>query len=189
MPRLINTPSRYGTMTKALHWAVFGLFANQFLVAALMMNAGDDETAMGLARDDLYEWHKSVGVVIFCVVAVRYLWRRLTPLPAWAPNLSGREQRAIHIVERVLYLCMFLMPASGFVFVMAGGYPLNFFRLGNVPNPIGKHEALSLVAEWTHAGTAVVIVLTLIAHWTIVVRHQRAHRDRYLQRMLPFTHQ
>jgi len=182
-----NTRSAYGSVTKALHWLVFFLFANQFVVAALMLNAGDDGESWGVSQDTWYEWHKSVGVVVLAVALARYAWRRATPLPDWAPNLTAREKRLIHVVERSLYICMVLMPVSGYVFVMSGGYPLNFFWLGPFPDLIGKHEGLSAVAEFIHSATAVVIVLSLLAHWTIVALHQRRHRDRYLQRMLPMV--
>jgi cytochrome b561 len=33
------------------------------------------------------------------------------------------------------------------------------------------------------------LLLALLAHWGLGIRHQLRHRDRYLQRMLPFTHQ
>ena len=34
----------------------------------------------------------------------RFLWRKLTPLPDWAPNLSAGEQRSIHWIEKTLKL-------------------------------------------------------------------------------------
>ena len=127
---LTNTSNRYGTVTKVLHWTVFLLLLNQFVVAGLMLTTEEWETTAGFTQAALYEWHKSVGIVVFAVVCVRYIWRKLTPLPDWAPNLSAGERRAIHVVERVLYACLFVMPVSGFVFVMAGNFPVNFFGLG-----------------------------------------------------------
>lgn len=185
MSPLRNSASAYGHVTKALHWFVFLLFTNQVLAAALMLNAGDDGEAWGISQDTWYEWHKSVGVVVFVLALVRYAWRRATPLPEWAPMLSATEKRCIHLIERTLYICMVLMPVSGYVFVMAGGYPLNFFWLGPFPDLIGKHATLSTVGERVHSATAMVTGLALLAHWTLIAVHQRRHRDGYLQRMLP----
>jgi cytochrome b561 len=186
---LTNTDSRYGTVTKLLHWAVFALLIHQFVLAALMLSTEEWETTAGFTQAALYEWHKSMGVVVFAVVLVRFVWRKATTLPAWAPNLSAGERRAIFVVERVLYACMFLMPLSGFLFVMAGNFPLNFFGFGEMPNIVGEHRLLSRAAEWTHYVIAFVLPLAFLAHLMIVFFHEQEHRDGYVRRMLPFTHQ
>jgi cytochrome b561 len=186
---MMNTNTRYGPVTKTLHWLLFVLLLNQFVVAAVMLNTPDGETTGGFTQGTLYEWHKSIGLVALAAALVRYLWRRATPLPEWAPNLTETEKRAIHTIERVLYACMYLMPLSGFVFVMAGGYGVLLFDRWQLPNIIGKHVAVANAAQLTHEVTAVLLVLAMVAHWALIVRHQRVHRDRYVHRMLPFTHQ
>jgi cytochrome b561 len=186
---LTNTSRRYGAVSKLLHWAVFVLLLNQFVVAGMMLTTEEWETTAGFTQAALYEWHKSVGVVVFLTVVLRYGWRKVAGLPEWAPNLSSGEQRAIHLVERVLYACMFVMPLSGFLFVMAGNFPLNFFGLGDMPNVVGEHPALSRAAEWTHYITAMVLPIAIAAHLMIVFFHEQQHRDGYIRRMLPFTRQ
>ena len=128
-----NSPARYGFVTKALHWTVFVLILNQFVAAAMMLNTPQGQTTAGFTQGTLYNWHKSIGLVLLLVVLARYIWRKTTPLPDWAPNLSAGEKRALNRIEPLLYLCMFLMPISGFVFVMAGGYGVNFFGVWHMP--------------------------------------------------------
>ena len=186
---MMNTDARYGLVTKTLHWVVFLLLLNQFVVATAMLHTASDETTLGFTQGGLYEWHKSIGLVALAFAVLRYGWRKATPLPDWAPNLSPGEQRAIHQIERALYGCMFLMPLSGFVFVMAGGFGVKLFDVWALPNPIGEHSAVARVAQLTHESAATVLVLALLAHWGLIVRHQRLYKDRYVHRMLPFTHQ
>jgi len=130
-----------GAASKGLTWTVFLLLANQFAVAAAMLNTAEGETTAGFTQGALYQWHKSVGLVVLAAALLRYVWRKTTPLPDWAPNLSAGEKRWIPRIETVLYCCMFLMPVSGYVFVMAGGYGVNFFGQWNLPNYLGKHAA------------------------------------------------
>ena len=184
-----NSAARYGFVTKALHWIVFVLILNQFVVAAMMLNTPQGQTTAGFTQGTLYNWHKSIGLIVLAVALVRYIWRKTTPLPDYAPNLSDGEKRVLGWLEPTLYLCMFLMPISGFVFVMTGGYGVNFFGVWHLPNFIGKHPAIEPIADWTHRLTALVLLVTLLVHWTLVFRHQWIHRDRYPHRMLPFTHQ
>jgi len=184
-----NSADRYGLVTKVLHWTVFLLLLNQFVVAAAMLNTPQGETTAGFSPGTLYNWHKSIGLIVLAVVLVRYIWRKTTMLPDWAPNLSRGEKRAIHRIEGTLYACMFLMPISGFVFVMAGDYGVKFFGLWDLPNVLGKNAVVASVAEWTHEITAGLLTVALLAHWGLAFRHHWTHRDRYLHRMLPFTHQ
>jgi len=184
-----NTTDRYGFVTKALHWTLFVLIVSQFVVAAMMLNTPQGTTTAGFTQGTLYNWHKSVGLIALAAALARYIWRKTTPLPDWAPNLSDGEKRWIGRIETVLYLCMFLLPISGYVFVMAGGYGVHFFSQWHLPNWIGKHATLSVIAQWTHGITAALLVVGLLAHWGLGIRHHLKHGDRYLHRMLPFTHQ
>ena len=186
---MMNTNARYGLVTKTLHWGVFLLMLNQFIVATAMFHTEPGETTFGYTQGSLYEWHKSIGLIVLALAIVRYVWRKTTPLPDWAPNLSSGERRAIHHIERLLYICMFLMPISGFVFVMAGGFGVKFFGMWPLPNPIGGHATLAHVAQLTHESVAILLVVALFVHWGVILRHQRRHTDRYVHRMLPFTHQ
>ncbi len=186
---LTNTDERYGSVSKLLHWAVFLALVNQFAVAWAMTHTDEWETTAGFGRDALYEWHKTIGLVVLLLALLRVSWRKAKPLPDWAPNLSAAEKRAIHLIERLLYWCMFLMPISGFVFVQAGGYPITLFGVWEMPQFLPLMPRVSVIAQWTHAITAAILVATLLGHWGLGIGHQLRHRDRYFQRILPFTHQ
>jgi cytochrome b561 len=186
---LKNSSTRYGVVTKTLHWLIFIGIVMQYFVASVMLNIKDAETFWGITQGPYYNWHKSVGLVILGLVILRYLWRRLGGLPDWSPGLRDGDKRYIHRVEQVLYTCMFVMPISGYVFVMAGDYGVHFFGMKHLPNPIGKIEWLAKTAEYIHIATALVLLLAFLAHMGMVFRRTLAHRDGYLRRMLPFTHQ
>ena len=180
-----NTSARYGIVTKTLHWVVFVLFANQYLSALLMTSIGRDERVLGFSQGALYNWHKSVGIMLLVIVLARCAWRRLTPLPDWAPGLAPYEQRFIHSIERLLYLGMLLMPISGYLFVMAGGYGILLFGYWPLPDFIGEHRWLAWTSQLVHRVAAYVVVATLTLHVAVVLKHQLVDRDGLLWRMLP----
>ena len=184
-----STTTRYGWVTKLLHWLLFLFFVNQFVVAYAMLNTPQGTTTFGYTQGALYNWHKSIGLILLGVAMLRFTWRKTTPLPGWAPNLSAGEKLLIHWIERILYICMFLMPISGYLYVMTGGYGVHFFSRWHLPNFMGEDATVALIAQWTHRLTAWLIVATLLAHWGLGIRHHLVYRDRYLNRMLPFTHQ
>jgi cytochrome b561 len=185
-----NTSSHYGAITKLFHWTFFLLFIYQYAVAMNMVNMENNETALGIfTQNTLYNWHKTIGILLLIFAFARYMWRRNTPLPGWAPTLSSFERKASHWIERLLYICMFLMPISGFIFVMAGGYGVLLFGRFPLPNMIPVNETLAEIAQTTHHFTAYALLIVWLCHLTLVLKQQFINRDRFLNRMLPFTHQ
>ena len=182
---LHNSSSGYGAFTKSLHWLVVALFAFQFAAAYTMLSLHGDATAMGMGQSTYYHWHKSIGLVALVVAALRLLARRQGSLPDWAPTLTARERAFIHRAEQVLYAAMFVMPVSGFLYVMAGGYGVNLFGVWELPNPIGSWPALAAAAKWTHVASAYALAATLAGHVGLVLWHTLVLRDGLIRRMLP----
>jgi cytochrome b561 len=184
-PRLLNTKADYGELTKFLHWLVVALFALQFSSSSIMARVGPNETTLGLTQATFYNWHKSIGLVALIVAVVRLLARKSGQLPDWAPTLSVGERRFAHRAEQLLYTAMFVMPVSGFLYVMAGGYGVRLFGALDLANPIGEHAWLAAAAKWTHVVTGYVILAALAGHVGLVLRHQLVLKDRLLHRMSP----
>ena len=80
---------------------------------------------------------------------------------------------------------MFVMPVSGFLYVMAGGYGVNLFGVWELLNPIGAMPALAVLAKWTHIASAYVLVATLTGHVGLVLWHTLVLKDGLIGRMLP----
>ena len=184
---LLNSPTHYGAMTRFLHWAVFLLFVYQYLGANLMTRIGSGKTLFGLTQGSYYNWHKSIGLVLLALALLRLAWRKLTPLPDWAPTLTPPERTISHWNETLLYGCMILMPVSGYLFVMAGDYGIKWFGWQDLPNPIGKQEWLAALARVVHIVTSYVVVVVVAWHVGLGLKHQLFDRDRFLNRMLPFV--
>lgn len=183
--RLMNSATHYGLVTKSFHWLVFVLFANQYVVGITMLSIDQHESALGgFSQGTLYNWHKSIGLIALLVVLARYTWRTTTRLPNWADSLSERERKVVHWYERVLYVAMFTMPISGYVYVMTGGYGVHFFSRVHLPNILPESEAWADAARWVHIGTGWVIVAALVCHVGLVLLHTLVRRDGLLRRML-----
>ncbi len=182
---LLSSAAGYGSLAKAFHWAAAGLFAFQLLSGPVMVRIEDGGRALGFGQDAWFNWHKTVGLVALAVAVGRLLARRAGELPPWAPCLSRREQALIHRCEQALYLAMFVLPISGFAFVMAGGYGVTFAGVWDLPRPIGESPWLAALAQWTHLLSGLVLVVALAGHLAIVARHTLWHRNGLLRRMLP----
>ena len=181
---LLNTNDGYGDLTKFLHWLVVVLFAFQFVAGTVMVRI-EAGTALGLSQGAYYNWHKSIGLLALVVAAFRVLVRRSGELPPWAPTLSARERRFVHRTEQLLYSAMFVMPVSGFLYVMAGGYGVRLFGVVDLANPIGTNEVLAVTAKWTHIVSSFLLLALIAGHVGLVLRHQLFQKDGLLRRMLP----
>lgn len=182
---LFSSKTEYGALTKFFHWAIVALFAFQYVAANIMLALGPKDTALGLTQANYYNWHKSIGLIALAFAIGRLLSRKFGGLPNFAPSLSRRERRLMHYYENLLYAAMFLMPVSGFIYVMAGGYGVHFFEAVHLPNPIGKWPELAFIAKWTHIVSAYAIVIALTAHLGVVLRHQLVLKNGLINRMLP----
>jgi cytochrome b561 len=183
---LINGTTRFGLVSKFFHWAIFLTFVNQYVTGVVMMRLHGDATAFGYAQGDYYNWHKSVGFVIIFLVLFRIVWRNTTRLPDWPDTLATWEQSAMKWTERVLYLCMVVMPLSGYAFTLAGGYNFKLFGAVPLPQVIPKDPTVARIAEFIHAGTAFVIIAAVALHLALALKRHRVDRDGFLHRMLPF---
>lgn len=181
---LLNSRRGYGTLTKALHWAIVVAFAFQYAGAAIMLRTGGEETTLGLSQATYYNWHKTIGLIALVLAIARLINRKAGELPPWAPDLSPLEQKLIHRMEQLLYAAMLVMPLSGFLLVMGGGYGVLLFGVFDVPNPIGHWPLLAAVARGVHIAAAFALLLPLGLHLGIVVGHHFLARNGLLWRMM-----
>ena len=183
---LLNGATRFGAVSKFFHWAVFLLFVNQYVTGVLMMRMQRGHQVLGFAQGDYYTWHKSVGLVVLALVLLRITWRKTTRLPDWPATLLPWEQSCMKWTERVLYLCMLVMPISGYVFTLAGGYNFKLFGLVALPQLIAKNATVATAAEFAHAATAYVIIAAVSLHLGLAMKRHLVEKDGFLHRMLPF---
>lgn len=170
---------RYTPLAQLLHWLVFLLFVTQYSLATTI-----DVVGRGSFEDFLYATHKSIGLTLLLLVFVRIWWRRNHPPPPDNLPYPQWQKRAATATHHLLYVAMVVMPVSGYVFVMAGGYGATLFGLP-VPDLIGKWEALGDLAEEVHAITGWIIGALLCMHIGAALYHQVMLKDNLISRMLP----
>ena len=175
---LKNTPQSYGFVTKALHALTALLLVNQFVTAAIASANFGGAGVMG--------WHKSIGTLILLVVLVRLVWRKATRLPDFAPGLYGWEISLIEFLERSLYILLFVLPISGIVMTLAGGYGLSVFGLFTVGPMDTVVVWLSKTAKLIHTVAAWLIFGAICSHVMLVLRREWYERGEYIDRMNPF---
>lgn len=177
-PRL--TLVRYTGTAQVLHWTTALLMFAVLPIAWVMTSLAHDNPN----RDMLYLMHKSIGVTILVLTAIRIVWRASHRAPILPATMRGWEVAIAKLSHWLLYAILLIMPISGYVTSAAGGHPVSFFYLFTLPSlPLDKGlakfaEEVHLLTQWA---VYVLIALHILAtSWHIVVR-----RDGILDRMLP----
>jgi cytochrome b561 len=171
----------WGSITKSLHWlvalAVLGLLAVGLWMTELP-NSPD--------KIAIYKLHKSVGLTVLALMALRVAWRiseRARPTP---PPMPAWQRRASKISHGLLYVCLLVMPLSGWLYNSASNFPLKWFELFRVPPLSGADRELKALAGDIHEFTAWLLIALIALHVAAALKHHLIERDGVLRAMLPF---
>ena len=176
-----NTRERWGSVSQLLHWLIVALIALQAALGltGLMLPLGMEKLAV-LAR------HKSIGITILGLAALRLLWRWVNPTPPLPSNLKPHERFLAHFTHAALYALLFAMPLTGWIMSSARGFPVSWFNVIQLPDLVPKSETLYGAMVTTHAALAIGLALTVALHIAGALKHHFVLKDDTLRRMLPF---
>ena len=183
MGRLRNTGERFGAPAIALHWAMalllLGLLASG-LVMSRMPDVGFDTRKIVLIL-----YHKQVGMLALAMALLRLAWRVGNALPALVDTLPRWQQVTARLIHLCFYALMFALPLTGWLMSSAGGFPMSFLDLFELPDLIAPSEyrfrALIAIHQWL--GYALLALALL--HTGAALRHHFLLGDRTLRKMLP----
>lgn len=172
--------TRWSTVVKTFHWTMALLILGNGAFAYWM-----DDLKPSLHKINMFALHKSIGLTVLALFFLRLLWRAIDRRPPDEPA-PGWQRMAAHVVHGFLYLLIVAIPLSGWAFNSAHGYPLQYFKLFNLPALVEKNEALSDALENVHIYLFWFLLVVLVAHVGGALKHHVVDRDDTLRRMLPF---
>jgi cytochrome b561 len=183
------SPTRYRVAVIALHWLMaLGLL--------LMLGSGvamaNLETLPKAVKFDLFQWHKSLGVLLLLALLVRVGARWWFAAPAMPGHFKPLEVELARLGHRALYFFMLSLPLTGWLMVSSSVYGLptivfGWFEWPHLPAVEGNAIAHDFAA-WAHTLLAIAFALTLLAHVGAVAKHASVDGTNLLRRMW-FTRQ
>lgn len=178
----MNAPHAYGGIARIFHWLIAFLLVLQIPLAFYMV-----DQPLGPDKLGNYATHKSIGLLIFSVTALRLAWRlthAAPTLPAGMPRWQRFAARSAHVL---LYALMFLMPFTGLLRSQAANFPVSFFGLFTVPTIVGVNEDFSKGMAAAHEMQGTILLILIIAHALGALHHHFIRKDEVLRTMLPLT--
>jgi len=177
---IANTRERWGVVSIVLHWTVAGLILCVQLPAAFLMVAVEP----GALQNALYFTHKNVGLLIFLLAAFRLAWRWKHPVPALPADLPRWQAFAAHATHVLLYLLLFGMPVSGFLYTAFGGFPVPVLGLYDLGQLIPTDKAVAEIFKQSHLTAQWLLYAVVAMHVGGALQHHLIRRDHVLRRML-----
>jgi cytochrome b561 len=175
-----NSDERYGVPSKFLHWAIALLIIGLIVLGWWMVGLNFYHRWYHAAL----EWHKSVGMMVLGLVAIKVLWRWWSPYPALAATLGGWQRRAAHAVHGLLWVAMVAIPVTGYAISTAEGRGVDMFGWIEIPAVLPKSEWLRDQAEALHKWFSYGALALVLVHAAAALKHQFLDRDGTLRRML-----
>lgn len=162
---LLNTQSRYGLVSRALHWIIVLAIVAQWLLA----EADEDSGAVLGSGLDAMTLHQSIGLSVLMLAILRLAWRFLNPVPAWPDDMKRYEVAFARVVHVAFYVLLFAIPLTGWALSSAEGDSLRFFNGFEMPRiALAGEETMEEVHEALFnvlLGLAALHVLGAAKHW------------------------
>ncbi len=174
------TGTYYTAGAKAFHWLTVLVMTGSFALAFVMV-----ELPLGTLKVSLYNWHKTLGLIVLALAVLRLVWRLRHPAPPLPADMPAWERLAAQVTHVALYLFLFAQPLVGLVMSWASGFPTVLFGSFNLPNPIGANQGLFDALVVVHELSAWIILALIAVHAGAALRHHFVKKDQVLRRMLP----
>ena len=139
----------------------------------------------GPNQDALYNFHKSLGVLILILMILRLINRLAEGAPATDPHIKPWQKTVSSIVHTSLYVLLLAMPIVGYIANSLSATATPFFGLFALPPITGNNEELSKQLFTIHRWVGILVIIIVLIHISAALYHYFIRRDNVLQRMLP----
>ncbi len=176
-----TNPIRYSSIAMLLHWLMAVL-----IVANLALGLTMVDLSLSPQKLKYFSWHKWIGVTIFLLVWLRMAWRMAHPVPPLPRHLPRWQLHAAHVSHIVLYVLMFIIPLSGWLYSSAAGKQVVYLGLLPLPDLVSADKGLADSLKLVHEILNYALMTLLSLHVLAALKHHFLDRDDILTRMLPF---
>jgi cytochrome b561/phosphohistidine phosphatase SixA len=191
-------PLRYGTwthqapinarrppfdpLTIGLHWGTVLLVLVLFASAWLHARA---ETLQSDFTPVLLQIHRSSGVTIWVVTALRLAWRLTNAsLPPFPAQMTKLHRATVKLSGYGLYALLIGQPATGLLTTLFGGRPFALY-LWQLPPLMHRDVTLQAAFHFSHELGAWALAGLVVGHAAAALFHHFVLRDYVLESMAP----
>lgn len=133
----------------------------------------------------IYNLHKSIGVLVLLLFFLRLLNRFINHPPKLPSEISIIDQRLSALAHISLYILMLLVPLSGYLMSNCFGYPVFLFSI-QMPVIANLDIGMAKIFAEIHEISAFSLLGLVVIHALAVVKHRffDASKVNLLKRMI-----
>lgn len=174
--RWLDTPQRYGRISRAFHWLMAALFAWQFAGALLYVAIGDTAVTRFVGGS-----HFTLGFTLFVLVLLRGVWG-LANIRRRPPH-DGRLGRAASLGHGAIYALMIVIPSLALLRQYGSGKPFTPYGIPLMPGHDSKIAWMIAPADLLHYWLGFTLMIVVIGHVAMALLHRLRWRDGVFTRM------
>lgn len=172
----LDTPQRYGRISRAFHWLMAALFTWQFAGALLYVGIGDTALTRLVGGS-----HFTLGFTLFVLVWLRGAWgvanlRR-------RPSHPGRLGRAATVGHAFIYALMIMVPSLALLRQYGSGKPFSPYGIPLMPGREDKIAWMMAPADVLHYWLGFTLLAVVLGHAAMAFVHRRLRHEDVLARM------
>ncbi len=180
---LANTTTRWGVIAQLFHWLMAFAILGAGAVGMYMTSL-----AASPQKFQIYALHKSVGLVLLGLVALRLAWRFANPTPKLPPHTPIFQRKVAAATHVALYGFMAAIPFTGYLMHSASSIPFKLFGVWTVPKLFAEpNQEILKAAKMAHEWLFIALLVLVALHIAAALKHHFVNRDDILKRMVPFT--
>ena len=174
-----DTLAKFSLATVALHWLIAIA-----MIAMLAFGLYLEDMASSPDKGALIGLHKSIGILILFFAITRIIWRIQNKFPQPLSKMPNWQAFIAKLTHWVLIVGTVLMPISGVLMSVGGGYSVGVFGWELISGTGEKNEAMSNIGHLLHGLGGKLLILFIVLHAAGAIKHQVIDKDGTLSRML-----
>jgi cytochrome b561 len=167
----------FNLLARLLHWTMSILLLVMLFIGIGMVSTTSPRYSQ------LLSVHRSIGVTILILVAIRLINRLLRPPPPLPSDLPAWQRVSAVASHWLLYGLMIFLPLVGWSMLSAGGYPIVVFGDAHLP-PILPHDVhIYATLRLAHTVLAFCLFGVFLLHLGAALFHALIRQDDVLPSM------
>ncbi|GGF84185.1 cytochrome b [Azorhizobium oxalatiphilum] len=170
---------RFSPLQRLLHWLMAAMILAMLFIGVGMLSTVTPKYL------PLLETHKTVGIIILVLAAIRLVVRLVAGTPPLPADLPEPMKLGAHASQYLLYALMIAMPLIGWGMMSAAAYPVVLFGHIQLPPILPQSDLLHSYLWNAHRCLAFAFFATVLLHVAAALFHGLIRRDGVFESMSP----
>lgn len=159
---------KYSLTSRIIHWLMAAIILGLLAVGIYMTEFLSKEAPN---RMQIYELHKSFGVLVLILIFIRIINRLIKKAPPLPPTMPKIEVILANLGHLALYILMIVVPLSGYLMSNSFGFPVHFFGI-QMPFLVSQNFDYGKFFAQAHEFLAYTILGFIAIHVLAVIKHR-----------------